>query len=597
MNNQSTFAPTAPVKSHLLTVMLEDYFHVGALDQVIGQGKWERFESRFEQNTIKMLDLLSRFDITATFFVLGWIAERQPELIREVARRGHEIASRGYYHRPLRDMTPAEFRADLMRARDAIERATGSEVHGYRAAARLHAPVDSWALDVLAEEGYKYDSSFVPAARTPRGEASRFAHTHGGKELWEFPVSTFNLLGYSLPIAGGNFFRQIPHTLLRHAVEHWHHTYDAPFVMYTHVWELDPEQPRISAASPLTRLRHYRKLDKMQWVLEYYFGKYHFTSVAEHLGLAAAPRTDLTSQEEPPRVAASAPVNQTATADPEAATRRPVSIVVPCYNEAATLPYLSNTLRGMEASLRQDYDLRFIFVDDGSTDETWDKLQEVFGAKPCYTLLRHERNRGVAAAILTGVRHAETEVVCSMDCDCTYDPLELRHMIPLLTDGVDMVTASPYHPRGRVLNVPGWRLKLSQAASHLYRQVLRQKLHTYTSCFRVYRRSAVAGLVVQEQGFLGVTELLGLLDLNDSVIVEHPATLEVRLFGQSKMKVLRTIGGHLRLLTRLTRMRIRRGRSDAGSKIADPASTVADNLSTDGQLDSAVHAQFTLPQE
>src|SRR5262249_55423059 len=161
------------------------------------------------------------------------------------------------------------------------------------------------------------------------------------------------------------------------------------------------------------------------------------------------------------------------------------------------------------------------------------------------SVIHHERNLGVAAAILTGVRAAGTEVVCSIDCDCTYDPHELRQMIPLLGEGVGLVTASPYHPQGHVKNVPPWRPSLSPASS-LYRRVLRQRLHPSPGCSRVYRRSVVEGLSLHEPGFLGIAETLGRLDLKRIRIVEHPATLQVRIFGHSKMKTLRTIFGHLR---------------------------------------------------
>jgi hypothetical protein len=157
----------------------------------------------------------------------------------------------------------------------------------------------------------------------------------------------------------------------------------------------------------------------------------------------------------------------------------------------------------------------------------------------------------VAAAILSGIGRAETEIVCSMDCDCTYDPHQLRSLIPMLTDGVDMVTASPYHREGLVRNVPRWRLFLSKSLSSMYRLVLHHRLATYTSCFRVYRRNAMLGLQVREGGFLGVAEMLGRLDLQGGRIVECPAVLEARLLGHSKMKTLRTILGHLRLLIRL----------------------------------------------
>lgn len=227
------------------------------------------------------------------------------------------------------------------------------------------------------------------------------------------------------------------------------------------------------------------------------------------------------------------------------------SIVVPCFNEELVLPYLANTLRSVEEALSHEYTLYFIFVDDGSSDGTWHSLQQQFGAQRNCLLVRHLENRGVAATILTGIRAAETDIVCSIDCDCTYDPHELKNMLPLLSAGVDLVTASPYHPQGKILNVPSWRLLLSKAASFLYRCVLPQRLYTYTSCFRVYRRKTITDLTLREQGFLGVAELVGQLGLRNAHIVEHPAVLAVRVLGYSKMKVLQTVLGHLRLLTRL----------------------------------------------
>jgi glycosyltransferase involved in cell wall biosynthesis len=249
--------------------------------------------------------------------------------------------------------------------------------------------------------------------------------------------------------------------------------------------------------------------------------------------------------------------SQTPGASP-ARSLTPISIVIPCFNEELTLPYLANTLRSVEQTLASEYKVRFIFVDDCSADGTRDALRRVFGRWPNCDFLEHSQNRGVAAALLTGITNAPSEIVCSIDCDCTYDPHELRHMIPLLGEGVDMVTASPYHPDGKVRNVPGWRLGLSRASSFLYRRTLRGELHTYTSCFRVYRRSAVINLDLINSGFLGIAEMLGRLHLKGSKIVEHPATLEVRLFGYSKMKVAKTITGHLGLLTRMFMLRLRR---------------------------------------
>ena len=220
------------------------------------------------------------------------------------------------------------------------------------------------------------------------------------------------------------------------------------------------------------------------------------------------------------------------------------------------MPYLSNTLRSLETHLSADYKPEFLFVDDASHDDTFRKLNELFGNKENVKIVRHEQNKGVAAGIMTGLKASRTEIVCSMDCDCTYDPLELGNMLPLLSENVDMVTASPYHADGGVRNVPEWRLFLSKGASFLYRRVLRSKLDTYTSCFRVYRRSSVVDLDLKEHGFLGVAEMLGKLDLRGGTILEYPAELEVRLFGFSKMKTARTIFGHLKLLSQLSKERL-----------------------------------------
>jgi polysaccharide deacetylase family protein (PEP-CTERM system associated) len=545
---------------HVLTIALEDYFHVGAFNRLIQRGQWYRFERRIERATERTLDLLDEYNAQATFFVLGWVADTLPELVRQVTERGHEVASKGYYHRNVRQLTPGEFRDDLARSREAIERAAGQRVRGYRVADQWFRPADLWALDVLAEEGYEYDSSIGPVLRSYAAEPwRRFAHLHryGDRTLWELPISTADVFGMLIPIAGGNYFRQFPHWLVRRAVENWTHTYSAPFVMYFHTWELDPDQPKISAPW-VSRVRQYRNLEKMPQYLRYYLSRYTFSSAREVLRLSPAPLR-VESPASRNRVSGAITLRLAAAeSDTSAlpAARTPVSVVIPCYNEELILPYLANTLTSVREQLSQ-YDLTFIFVDDKSTDGTWAALNRIFGGEPHYRLIRHADNRGVAAGILTGIQNATTDIVCSMDCDCTYDPHELAKMIPLLGDGVDMVTASPYHPQGAVRNVPEWRLALSKTLSRCYRVVLHQRLATYTSCFRVYRRSAMAGLILQHEGFLGVAEMLGRLDLRGSTIAEYPATLEVRMLGRSKMKIVRTIAGHIGLLMRFIVVRIR----------------------------------------
>ncbi len=547
----------AAPRSHLLTVVLEDYFHVAPLKGVVQADRWYRFERRVESNTRKALDLLDEYGISATFFVLGSIADEMPELVREVVERGHEVASKGYFHHSIRHFSREEFRDDVARSREVLERASGTRIHGYRIGHQWFAPKDLWALDVLAEEGFAYDSSVRPLFWRYANQPQRrkpYQHPHKGGEIWEFPLPSWTLGGWSLPISGGNYFRQFPQWMIRPAVASWVEKNDAPFLMYFHVWELDPDQPRILAASWKERVRQYRNLDRMEEIVRYYLERYSFGAIADYLGLSHARERALPEVEQRD--------------DPSGVqfdeSRMPVSVVIPCFNEELILPYLANTLKRVERALCDRYDLRFVFVDDGSGDGTWSSLQDLFGGWSNCDFKRHPKNQGVAAAILTGIGAAQTDVVCSIDCDCTYDPHQLQNLIPLLTEDVDMVTASPYHPEGEVRNVPSWRLFLSKSLSSAYRVVLHHRLATYTSCFRVYRRSSVVDLAVQEGGFLGVAEMLGRLDLNNGRIVECPAVLEVRLLGRSKMKTVRTIFGHIRLLARLSAARLT-GKSQGSS--------------------------------
>jgi polysaccharide deacetylase family protein (PEP-CTERM system associated) len=226
-------------KRHVLTVALEDYFQVGAFNRVIQRGQWYRFETRLERNAERTLALLDRHNVKATFFVLGWIADQFPELVRKVAERGHEIASKGYYHRGISQMTPAEFRDDLLRSREALEHACGRKVIGYRVADSWFRPEDLWALDVLSDVGYRYDSSIAPIGRAWAHEPfRRFMHVHEsrGKQVVELPISTSGIFGFQVPIAGGNYFRQLPPLLIRRAIARWDRKFEAPLVLYFHVW-------------------------------------------------------------------------------------------------------------------------------------------------------------------------------------------------------------------------------------------------------------------------------------------------------------------------------------------------------------------------
>lgn len=232
-----------------------------------------------------------------------------------------------------------------------------------------------------------------------------------------------------------------------------------------------------------------------------------------------------------------------------------LSVVVPCYNEAESMPQLLAALARLQVQLAP-MSLELVLVDDGSSDTTWNLLCDNLKSRKDVQLVRHEQNRGIAAAIDSGIRAASSEVVASIDADCTYDPSQLAAMLPLMQDDVDLVVASPYHPQGAVIGVPKWRLAISQMASRLYALVLRNKLYTYTSCFRLYRRSAVLSLPTQQPGFVGVVEMLCQIDARGGRVVEAPAILTVRAFGQSKMKVVRATLAHLQLLAQASLQRL-----------------------------------------
>jgi hypothetical protein len=332
-------------------------------------------------------------------------------------------------------------------------------------------------------------------------------------------------------------------------------SHDAPFSMYFQAWELDPGQPRITAASWITRVRHYRNLDRMTQQVREFLVAFRFTGFSEWLGL---PQAAVAHAAEPSRV--SVPIVINGTDD-----RRPVvAVVVPCYNEAETLPYLMNTLGSVERRFADEYRFHFVFVDDASADETGTVLAKLVGTHTNCTVVRHPVNRGVAHAILTGIAAAPAELVCSIDADCTYDPHEIGRLVDALERGATLVTASPYHPDGHVVGVPRWRLALSRTLSFMYRRALGSTLHTYTSCFRGYRRSAFTDLTLRHRGFLGVAETLARTIISGGTVMEIPATLESRLIGRSKMRVFPVILGHLRLLAEVGRLR-KAGREEAAN--------------------------------
>lgn len=270
-----------------MTVDVEDYFHVAALATAIDRRDWGRWESRVERNTQRLLDMFAEHGLRATFFVLGWVAERHPQLVREIAAAGHEIASHGYSHQLVYRQRPEEFRQETQRAKALLEDQLQQPVLGYRAASYSITRQSLWALDILAELGFVWDSSIFPVRHDRYGipGTPRWPHrlqTPAGHTLIEFPLSTWQLGQYRLPIAGGGYFRLYPYGLTRAGLASINRRAQRPFIFYLHPWEIDPEQPRVKAGL-LSTFRHYNNLAKCEGRLRRLLDDFAFTTVGRVL--------------------------------------------------------------------------------------------------------------------------------------------------------------------------------------------------------------------------------------------------------------------------------------------------------------------------
>ena len=287
-----------------LSIDVEDYFHVSNFSKVIKFSDWDKYQCRVERNTLHVLNVLNEFNVKATFFVLGWIAERYPELIENIHQEGHEIASHGYCHQLIASQTREEFREDVRKTKRILEDITGVDVMGYRAPTYSITQKSFWTFEILIEEGFKYDSSIFPIRHYGYGipDTPRFPHiininglnqtndltiSNGSNDKFiiEFPISTLRLAGTNLPIAGGGYFRLFPYQFTKWGLKKINQKEKKPFIFYIHPWELDPDQPRFKEAPRLSRFRHYVNLDKTEPKLKRLLEDFNFSTVRNVLGL------------------------------------------------------------------------------------------------------------------------------------------------------------------------------------------------------------------------------------------------------------------------------------------------------------------------
>ena len=274
--------------TNAMTVDVEDYFHVSVFDGVVPRHEWATLESRVVRNTHRLLELFAETSVRGTFFVLGWVAERHPDLVRAIVDGGHELASHGFAHRLVYDLTPAQFRDDVRRSKAVLESAGGVAVLGYRAPSYSITPRSLWAIDILIEEGFSWDASIFPIHHDRYGIPVSPRHPYVLERergrLVEVPGSTVRVGSFNLPVAGGGYFRLLPYAWTRWGIDRLNRTEGRPAIFYLHPWEIDPDQPRLRT-SRLGRLRHYRNLDQTEDRLRALLSDFRFSTVTRVLAV------------------------------------------------------------------------------------------------------------------------------------------------------------------------------------------------------------------------------------------------------------------------------------------------------------------------
>ncbi len=475
-----------------LAIDASEWFVAPELRPRLAPRHWRRLERRAEPCVRAALAQCAAAGVRATWFVPGELAQRAPALLRELAAAGHELALAAESPWPLAE-APAGARAALQ---------------------------DRWLREVAA----------IEAATGVAVRGFRAPWPTPTADAWWRPFLRGIGLAYdatpAVDAAAGD-------GVLAHRLDGG----GSARLRLAAATALDPEPPHLPGVL-LPRPRP---------------GRAGAGAFAEQFAggvgtLVAAFGTPVLTA--PPRALPPRPVVL-----PRGDAPR-LCVVVPLKDEERGVPGLLLELRALADELADAARLEFVLVDDGSADRTWELLQQGAAALPRSKAVRHERNLGVAAAIRTGILATDSPFVASIDGDLSYDPRELRPMLALLQQGAAVVTASPYHPQGGVRNVPGWRLLLSRGLSAMYRVLLWSPICTWTSCCRVYRREAVASLPLANPRFLGTAEWLVRVLRRGGRVVEHPCVLEARLFGVSKMKTVRTIAGHLRLLAAVLLRRV-----------------------------------------
>jgi len=269
--------------TNAMTVDVEDYFQVSAFEPYVSKADWKNYAGRVEANTDRILQLFDQYDVKATFFTLGWVAQHYPDLVRRIVGAGHDLASHGWDHQRVTTLSEREFAEDLKKSKASLEQVSGTEITGYRAPSYSFTKDNAWAHDVLLEAGYKYSSSIAPIKHDLYGipDAPRFAHHYADGKVLELPITTTRVFSKNYPCGGGGWFRLYPYAVSKWAIDRVNDKDREAAIFYFHPWEIDPDQPRIDNLNLRTRFRHYQNLGQMERKINRLLADYRWRTVPE----------------------------------------------------------------------------------------------------------------------------------------------------------------------------------------------------------------------------------------------------------------------------------------------------------------------------
>jgi polysaccharide deacetylase family protein (PEP-CTERM system associated) len=493
---------------NILTFDIEEYFQVENFKNEISFDSWDSYESRVEVGVNKILNLLKEYKVTATFFILGWVAERHPAMIKKIADSGHEVASHGYAHELIYKQTPEEFKCDLYKSIKILEGITGKKVESYRAPCFSITKESSWALDILLEAGIKYDSSIFPIHHDRYGipDADWFPHVirkKGDLKLKELPISTIEMFGKRIPFAGGGYLRLLPRFLIAEACKSINQ-YGHQMVLYLHPWEFDTEQPRIKTTW-LNSFRHYLNIPKTEKKMRYFLKTFRFCSIRDYFG--AAHPSGVTQKE------------------------KSVSIVIPIFNEEECVEKMFHKVQAEAQKLKREYEI--ILVDDGSKDNTPHILRTLAQKNSDLKVVRFRRNYGQTPAMVAGFDHATKDIIITMDGDLQNDPADMQKLLDKMDEGYEIVSGWRYKRQDKFLT----RKLPSMVANKLISISTGVNLHDYGCSLKAYKRECIQSVhayAEMHRFFPAVASITG------ARTAEIPVNHYARTMGKSKYGLSRT---------------------------------------------------------